>query len=138
MRKIDKIIIHCTATPPRMDIGVDEVRRWHKQRGWSDIGYHYLIRRDGAIEEGRPIDVIGAHCKGYNANSIGIVYVGGVAEDGKTPEDNRTYPQRMSLIRLILQLKAKYPNVAIHGHNEFSYKACPSFDVQEWKQEQGL
>lgn len=129
MRRIEKLIIHCTATEEGRDYDVNEIRRWHLARGWSDIGYHYLIRLDGTIERGRPVKTIGAHCKGQNRYSIGICYVGGVDENGK-PKDTRTPEQREALNSLILELVTVYPLVTIHGHNEFSTKACPSFDVQ--------
>ena len=129
-RYIDLIVIHCTDTYKRMDIGVDEVRKWHLNRGWSDIGYHYIIKRDGTIEEGRPLDKIGAHCKGHNKNSIGIAYVGGRGDNDK-PEDNRTVAQKKTLAALCINLQAEHQDAEIKGHNELSSKACPSFDVQE-------
>jgi N-acetylmuramoyl-L-alanine amidase len=130
MRAIHKIIIHCTATREGDDISVDTIRRWHLNRGWSDIGYHYVIDLKGNINAGRPIELIGAHTKGQNKYSIGIAYVGGVEADGKTPKDTRTKAQKDSIIRLVKKLKGCYPDVNIHGHNEFSNKACPSYNVQ--------
>ena len=130
MRAIHKIIIHCTATRQGDDISVDTIRRWHLARGWSDIGYHYIIDLKGNINAGRPIELIGAHIKGQNKYSIGIAYVGGVEADGKTPKDTRTKAQKDSIIRLVKKLKGCYPDVTIHGHNEFSNKACPSYNVQ--------
>ena len=130
MRAIHKIIIHCTATREGDDISVDTIRRWHLARGWSDIGYHYVIDIKGNINAGRPIELIGAHCKGENKYSIGVAYVGGVEADGKTPKDTRTKAQKDSIIRLVKKLKGCYPDVTIHGHNEFSNKACPSYNVQ--------
>ena len=99
MRKINKIIIHCSATREGRNYDVAEIRRWHLKRGWSDIGYHYLIHLDGKIEEGRPIERMGAHTTGQNRNSIGICYVGGVEatrnSKGKfTPKDTRTLEQK--------------------------------------------
>ena len=129
MREIDKIIIHCTATKEGKDYSVDTVRKWHLKRGWSDIGYHFLIRLDGTIEKGRDVNRIGAHCKGHNKGSIGICYVGG-CDSSLKPKDTRTDAQRESLNKLLLELKTVYPLATIHGHNEFSSKACPSFDVQ--------
>jgi N-acetylmuramoyl-L-alanine amidase len=130
MRAIHKIIIHCTATREGDDISVDTIRRWHLARGWSDIGYHYVIDIKGNINAGRPIELIGAHCKGENKYSIGVAYVGGVEADGVTPKDTRTKAQKDSIIRLVKKLKGCYPDVNIHGHNEFSNKACPSYNVQ--------
>ena len=128
-RRIDKIIVHCSATPEGKDYSVDTIRKWHLQRGFSDIGYHYIIYRDGSIHTGRDESVIGAHCKGHNSNSIGVCYIGGVAADGKTPKDTRTSEQKQSLLKLLKELKAKYPKASIHGHRDFANKACPSFDA---------
>ena len=129
-RNIDLIVIHCADTYLRMDIGADEINDWHLQRGWSGIGYHFVIRLDGSIELGRDIDKNGAHCKGYNRSSIGICYAGGKGDDGK-PEDTRTDEQKKTMSALIISLQASYPNVLVKGHNELSNKACPSYDVQE-------
>ena len=131
MRIIDKIIIHCSATPEGRYITVEEIRQWHLQRGWKDIGYHYVIYLDGTIHKGRAESVVGAHCSGYNKNSIGICYIGGVAKNGKTPKDTRTEGQKRALIEILKRLKRTYPNATLHGHNEFANKACPSFNVKE-------
>lgn len=130
MRHINEIIIHCSATPEGRDYTVADIDRWHKARGWRGIGYHYVIYRDGSVHAGRPVEQIGAHCTGHNANSIGICYIGGVAADGKTPKDTRTPAQRIALRELVEELRAKYPGATVHGHREFASKACPSFDVQ--------
>lgn len=131
MRKIDKIIIHCSATPEGKDFTVQQIRQWHVQgNGWRDIGYHFVIYRDGSIHKGRPIDQVGAHTTGHNAHSIGICYIGGMTADNKTPKDTRTEAQRLALIKLVRELKASYPSATIHGHNEFANKACPSFIVK--------
>ncbi|MBD5320075.1 MAG: N-acetylmuramoyl-L-alanine amidase [Bacteroides sp.] len=131
MRKIDKIIIHCSATPEGKDFTVQQIREWHvKGNGWRDIGYHFVIYRDGSIHKGRPIEQVGAHTTGHNAHSIGICYIGGCAADGKTPKDTRTKAQRLALIKLVRELKASYPSASVHGHNEFANKACPSFIVK--------
>lgn len=133
MRAIHKIIIHCTATREGDDISVDTIRRWHLARGWSDIGYHYVIDIKGNINAGRPIELMGSHTRGENKYSIGVAYVGGVEADGVTPKDTRTKAQKDSIIRLVKKLKGCYPDVSIHGHNEFSNKACPSYNVQNEK-----
>lgn len=134
MRTIREIIIHCTATPQGRDYSIETIRRWHIQRGFADIGYHYIIHPDGTVEHGRNVNQPGAHCKGRNANSIGICYIGGCDTDGKTPKDTRTPAQNAALKQLIHQLCDRYnlPLTAVHGHNEFAQKACPSFDVQQW------
>ena len=130
MRQIKEIIIHCADTPEGRDVRAEDIKRWHtKERGWNDIGYHYVIDLDGTIEPGRPIEVAGAHCTGHNADSIGICYVGGC--DAKMqPKDTRTEEQKASLITLLKYLVAKYPGVKIYGHRDFSSKACPSFDAK--------
>ena len=113
-----------------MDIGVKEIDSWHKARGWSGCGYHFIIKLDGTIEVGRDIEVNGAHCKGYNRSSIGICYVGGKGDDGK-PEDTRTDAQKKTISALIISLQASNPGAIVKGHNELSNKACPSYDVQK-------
>jgi N-acetylmuramoyl-L-alanine amidase len=132
-RKINKIIIHCSATPPSMDVDANTVDEWHKQRGWSGIGYHFFVKRDGQIELGRPLEKSGAHTKGHNKNSIGICYAGGVDSE-MNPEDNRTSAQIASLLLLLRLLKNMFPTAIRHGHRDFSPKACPSFDAtKEYK-----
>ena len=128
-RDIKELIVHCSATPEGKDYSVDTIRQWHLQRGFSDIGYHYVIYRDGSIHIGRDESIIGAHCTGHNTNSIGVCYIGGCASDGKTPKDTRTTEQKQSLVKLLKELKTKYPQASIHGHRDFSSKACPSFDA---------
>ena len=127
MRTINRIILHCTATPRGRHVTVSDIDRWHKARGSSGIGYHYVIYLDGSIHEGRPLERIGA--QGYNATSIGIAYVGGLESDGKTPADTRTDAQKTALRNLIGMLQERFPDVTIHGHREFAAKACPCFDV---------
>lgn len=130
MREIDKLIIHCTATPEGQEVTTAQVTQWHKARGFRTIGYHYLIGLDGSIHNGRPVAEVGAHCLGHNAHSIGICYVGGLDKDSLTPKDTRTEAQRRSLRELVRQLQAKYPGATVHGHREFAAKACPCFDVK--------
>lgn len=130
MRKINKIIVHCSATPEGREVTVEEIDKWHKANGWKGIGYHYVVYLDGSIHEGRDEKEVGAHCAGQNTNSIGICYIGGVEADGKTPKDTRTEAQKKSLLELLKKLKEKYPNATIHGHREFASKACPSFDAK--------
>jgi len=133
-RKINKIIIHCAATYPTMDINAATINEWHLKRGWSGIGYHFFIKRDGQIEIGRPLEKSGAHTKGHNKSSVGICYAGGVDED-MCSEDNRTSEQKSSLLVLLLLLKNIFPDSVIHGHRDFSDKDCPSFDAtNEYKQ----
>ena len=130
MRNINKIIIHCSATKPNMDIGADVIRDWHVNgNGWSDIGYHQVIRRDGTPEAGRDIARSGAHCKGHNHDSVGVCMVGGIDDDGK-PECNFTLRQWRTLDSIIEGYLTKFPNATVHGHNEFSSKDCPSFNAR--------
>ena len=130
MRKIDKILVHCAATPEGKDFTVEDIDKWHKARGFKKIGYHFVIYNDGSVHEGRNIEEIGAHCTNHNSRSIGICYIGGVAKDGKTPKDTRTEPQKIALLRLLKELKVKYPKAEIYGHRDFANKACPSFDAK--------
>ena len=139
MRKINEIILHCTATPEGKDYDVETIRRWHVQgNGWRDIGYHYVIYRDGTIHLGRPLDQTGAHTSGHNTSTIGIVYVGGCAADGKTPKDTRTPAQKEALRTLCKVLCDTLGITKISGHRDYAVKACPSFDVKAWRKEAGI
>ena len=132
MRKINKIIIHCSATPEGREVSKKDLHKWHvEERGWSDIGYHFFISLDGEIEECRPIEKTGAHTKGHNFDSIGICYAGGMDKDFKQPKDTRTEAQRDALEDLLCTLKTLYTQSKIYGHRDFSSKACPSFDAAE-------
>ncbi len=131
MREIDYIIIHCAATPEGRDVSTETIKSWHVDgRGWSDIGYHYVVELDGTIGQGRDLDRSGAHTKGQNARSIGVCYVGGCDKDMK-PKDTLFGEQLDSMESLIKGLMDKYPNAKLAGHNEFANKACPSFKVSE-------
>ena len=117
-----------------MDVDAATVRRWHvEERGWSDIGYHYFIKRDGTIEKGRSLSRSGAHVRGWNKTSIGICYAGGVDANGR-PEDNRTAEQSRSLMMLAKTLEKRFQGAEVLGHKDFEgvAKACPSFDVKYW------
>lgn len=131
MREINYIAIHCSATKPSMDVPLERVRDWHLKRGWSDIGYHYYIRRNGAIFLGRPLKTPGAHVRGFNNESIGICYEGGIDEQGKA-EDNRTKEQKQALKNLLIVLKQRFPQAFIKGHRDFPNvsKSCPCFDAE--------
>jgi len=140
MRQITEAIVHCTAT--RADwwasratsTKVKEVRRWHvEDRGWSDIGYHYLIDRDGTVAKGRPMERDGAHVRGHNTGTIGISLFGGHgSSENDAFEDNFTPEQDKALRELLDELKARYGFTKVTGHNEKSAKACPGFDVPRW------
>lgn len=133
LKEVQYLAVHCAATPPNMDIGVKEITLWHRARGFSTIGYHYVIRRSGAIEKGRPDDVPGAHVLGYNHLSLGVCMVGGIDAHGN-PQNNFTPDQFSALAALLKRLKASYPNAIVQGHRDFPgvTKACPSFDVKPW------
>lgn len=130
-RRITEIIVHCTATPEGKDYTIKDITAWHKQRGFSTIGYHYVVYRDGSVHNGRDVNVAGAHCTGHNAHSIGVCYVGGLAKDGKTPKDTRTNVQKASLEILLRKLRTLYPTAKIYGHRDFANRACPSFDAKK-------
>lgn len=136
MRPIDLIVVHCSATGTD-DIGAAEIRAWHTAppKKWSDIGYHYVIRRNGKMEHGRPEDQIGAHAQGFNDSSLGICLVGGVSADDKAKaEFNFTRAQMASLEALLAALVVRFPNATVLGHRDLKdvKKACPSFDVRSW------
>lgn len=131
MRKINKIIIHCSATPEGRAVTIQEIEKWHREKGYNGIGYHYVIGLNGEVWKGRDINVVGAHTVGQNANSIGVCYIGGCDKSMKA-KDTRTTSQKVALLNLVKELKKQYPKASIHGHNEFAAKACPSFNVKSW------
>ena len=130
-RVINEIIVHCSATPEGKAYLLDTIRQWHRQRGFSDIGYHYVIHPDGTVEEGRDVNIAGAHCSGHNSKSIGICYIGGMTADNKKAKDTRTDEQRAILLWLLIKMRKLYPSAKIHGHRDFAAKDCPSFDATE-------
>ena len=131
MRDLNRIILHCSATKEGKDFSVDTIRDWHVNgRGWSDIGYHWVIRLDGSIEVGRPLEKSGANTKGHNKDSVGVCYIGGCDADGK-PKDTMNPEQEKAWRMIVLSLRTLYGDLTIHGHNEFASKACPSFIVKE-------
>ena len=129
-RTINRIIVHCTATPEGRIETVESIRRMHKAKGWADIGYHYLIGLNGERWNGRNVNLVGAHCEGYNANSIGVCYVGGCDKNMKA-KDTRTDKQKAALIALLKDLRKLYPKAKIVSHRDLDRKgkACPSFDA---------
>lgn len=127
----DTIFVHCSATKPSMDIGVREIRQWHKEQNWLDIGYHFVIRRDGTVEAGRPQDVVGSHVKDHNATSVGVCLVGGIDDKGKHAA-NFTPQQMESLRSLLASLGNQYEGARIRAHHDVAPKACPSFDLGRW------
>lgn len=136
MRVITLFIIHCSAVHPWQKSGVKEIDRWHRQRGWKHgCGYHYVVRRDGTIETGRPLEMVGAHCVNHNNHSVGICYEGGLDMSGN-PADTRTPEQKEALRKLLLQLHERFPKAIVAGHNAFNpMKSCPCFDaIKEYKE----
>lgn len=139
-RTITEIIVHCSATPEGLDYTVDQIRADHKKQGWSDIGYHVVIYRDGTIHDGRPMDLIGAHCSkgGHNTHSIGVCYIGGLENQPGVPyaklkaKDTRTHMQKIALMSVLMELREYYPDAKIYGHHDFDRgKDCPSFDAKK-------
>lgn len=128
MRKINKIIIHCADTRVDQDFTAADIDKWHKQRGWNGIGYHYVILLDGTIQKGRPEERAGAHCKGHNLNSIGVCFMGGKNEDGSKWEKPLN-AQIQAYLQLEAELSNKYQGIEIKGHYELSSKSCPNFEI---------
>ena len=136
MKKINHIIIHCSATPEGREHTLADLDRWHKKRGFTTVngitvGYHFVIRLDGTTERGRPLNRIGAHTVGRNSDSIGICYIGGT-DNRLQPKDTRTDPQKKAMEGLIKEMLLKYPDAVVSGHNQWANKACPCFDVPAW------
>ena len=145
MRNIDSIIVHCSATKAGLDFTATDIDRWHRERGFNGIGYHYVIRLDGKLEKGRDVALAGAHCKGWNERSVGICYIGGLDENGR-PADTRTNAQKRVLYQIIMDLQREYNILQVLGHRDTSpdlngdgviepyeyVKACPCFDVKEF------
>ena len=134
MRVIRLIIIHCSAVRPWQVSGLQDIDRWHRQQGWNGCGYHYVVRRDGTIETGRPLEMVGAHCVHHNQHSIGVCYEGGLDADGLTA-DTRTKIQKVAMRQLLEKLHEQFPKAVIAGHNVFDpTKDCPCFDaVSEYR-----
>ena len=129
MRQITEIIVHSTATPKGMNATANDINRWHRQRGFDEIGYHFVILRSGEIQAGRAIEKVGEHCKGHNSDTIGVAYVGGLNEN-KQSADTRTGAQKISLNVLLGNLVKQYPTIRkISGHRDYCNTACPSFDA---------
>ncbi len=129
MRTISLIIVHCSAVKPGQPSSARQIDMWHRRLGWKGIGYHYVVLRDGRVEQGRPEMVAGAHCANHNAHSIGVCYEGGLDAAG-VPCDTRTEAQKESLVQLLKELRGRYPEAIILGHNQLCrLKACPCFDA---------
>lgn len=150
-RKIDKLIIHCTASKEGQNMTVEQIDKIHRQNGWAGIGYHFVIYLDGSIHDGRDISKVGAHTYGYNTGSVGICYVGGLDQNGK-PKDTRTVAQKNALYQLVKRLMEMYPIKEVKGHRDYSpdtngdgviskyewIKSCPCFEVADFLREYKL
>lgn len=132
-----EIILHCSATAEGKDYDVDTIDGWHKNNGWTCIGYHFVIYRDGSIHRGRPVWASGAHTTNHNGKAIGICYIGGCKKDGLTPDDTRTEAQKEAMYELVELLLENYHLQLkdVHGHYEFANKACPSFKMTDFRKE---
>lgn len=152
MRSIELLVVHCSATRPDLDIGAREIDTWHRNRGWDGIGYHDVIRRDGTVEDGRPLKSPGAHARGHNANSIGVCLIGGVNRQVEV-ENNFTDEQFDVLEGYIRMRLAEFPSITkVCGHRDLSpdlngdgkitsnewLKGCPSFDVTAFLKERNI
>lgn len=136
MRKINNIILHCSATAEGKDYHAADIDRWHRQQGWTGIGYHYVITIDGKVERGRSLDKVGAHCVGHNTGSIGICYIGGTDSKGKA-KDTRTYAQKEAMHQLVEDLlhQLSLSLSDVHCHNQYAKKDCPCFTMATFIQE---
>lgn len=139
LKDVQFITLHCSATRPTQVAGVKEIRQWHKKRGWADIGYHFVVRRNGKVEKGRPLSQTGAHVQGWNQNNIGICLEGGL-NDKFQPANNFTREQWRSLKPLVAGLKATASKAKVVGHRDFPKvdKACPCFDAKAWAKQNGF
>jgi N-acetylmuramoyl-L-alanine amidase len=138
-RHINLIVVHCSATPPSMDIGVRVIDKWHRENGWEGCGYHFVVRRNGLVESGRDLMKIGAHAKGNNHNSIGLCLIGGV-DNYHQPENNYTKAQMDTLKFMLEKLSEQFAGIAIVGHHDLqgAHKDCPCFDVKAFCMENSI
>lgn len=131
MRIISEIIVHCSATKEGANFKAADIDRWHREKGWNGIGYHYVVDLDGKIELGRPLDQVGAHCTNHNSRTIGICYIGGLDQSGKA-KDTRNEAQRKSLVKLVKALKVCFPTIVkVSGHRDYAARDCPCFDARK-------
>lgn len=127
-KDIRSIIVHCSASGPKTTL--EDIKKWHKQRGWKDVGYHYVILADGKLKQGREWQEVGAHCQGQNRCTLGICLVGG--NDGKTL--HKFSQEQMKTLEILIEgLRLSFGNIPIYGHRDFAKKECPNFDVHEWE-----
>ena len=130
------LVIHCSATKENQEFDISDIDRWHKALGWRKVGYHFVVKLDGIVQNGRSLNEIGSHVKGHNRHSIGICYIGGLDKNGN-PKDTRTPQQKQSILDTLYMLREKYPKAIIQGHRDFAgvAKACPCFNAKsEYKE----
>lgn len=134
MNNITHVVVHYSATFEDQNLTVKDIDKMHKARGWKGVGYHYVIRRDGVVEKGRPDNVVGAHVAGQNSGKIGICCIGGCnrATGPNKGVDNRTPAQIKAQIALIKTLLARHPKAKVVGHRDLASTQCPGFDVIPW------
>jgi N-acetylmuramoyl-L-alanine amidase len=139
-KSTNKIVLHCSATRGIQDIGAKDIRKWHMDKGWKDIGYHFVIRRNGKVETGRPITAVGSHVQGHNTDSVGICMVGGLDDKTWAPTNNFTAAQWASLKQLVARLTKMYPRATVLGHRDFPgvAKSCPCFNARDWAKKNGF
>ena len=133
MRNVTEVVVHTAATPEGKHFTVEDIDRWHRQRGFNSIGYHWVVYLDGSVHAGRPEEKIGAHVAGRNRNTIGICYIGGVdANDTKKAKDTRTPEQKHAMVQLLREILERYPAIhTISGHHDYAAKACPCFPARK-------
>ena len=134
MRKITEIIIHCSATTEGKDFTVEDIDRWHRQRGFNGIGYHFVIDRDCTVAKGRAVERVGSHVKGHNTGTIGVCLVGGFGSAATDKfEEHYSWQQHKALGVLLVDLRKQFPAIVkVSGHNQYAQKACPGFNVPSW------
>ena len=127
------IVIHCSATPEGKPFTAKDIDRWHREKGWQGIGYHFVVELDGKVTAGRPLGAVGSHVAGQNTTSLGICYIGGLTADNTKAKDTRTQAQKDSLLVVIKNLRDMYPNAVVQGHRDFKgvAKDCPSFNAKK-------
>lgn len=140
MRDIEGIVVHCSATPAGKPFRAADIDRWHREQGWSGIGYHYVIPLDGSIEPGRELEQAGAHVQGHNAKTIAVCYIGGMDAGNRVAQDTLNAAQARALQLVLGGLRARWPHAQIRGHRDYPgvKKACPSFDVRAWCRARGI
>ena len=132
MRTIRKIVLHYSATKDDHDVTAQDINKWHKNRGFRMIGYHYVVKLSGEVEIGRSEEMVGAHTKGHNLDSIGVCFIGGFKGNSKKGSNTMNEAQELSVINLLKDLLNRYPDAELYGHKNFNATQCPGFDVAKW------